>query len=285
MPSQDTHAWISSKFPELKNIEPLAQGGQKFVYSAQHSTEGDVVLKIIHPLQDPEVVRREILAVQQVGAARVPMILGVGQVGTPMGQCIWLREKRINGVPLRERLQSGPLTTVELFKFGTQILESLVEAEKAKIVHRDVKPENIMVDHGGDFWLLDFGISRHLTMTPITPPTLSFGKFTLGYAPPEQLRNIQIEIDARADLFALGVTFYECATGKQPFRDGAANEIEIVRRVENDLFPSLLLPCKASTSLADWLSALTQKRRDHRPANVCEALAWLREVVDAEQLS
>ena len=140
-----------------------------------------------------------------------------------------------------------------------------------------------MVDVSGDYWLLDFGISRHLAMSPLTPMTSPFGKFTLGYAPPEQLRNIQNEIDARADLFAFGVMFYECSTGRHPFRDGAANEFEMIRRVENDVLPTLQLPCKDANSLADLIRAITQKRRDHRPATVADALAWMQEIMDAQR--
>ena len=274
--------WIANAFPQLSNISPLAQGGQKLVFCADHPSDGDVVLKIIHPSQDPESVRREILAVQRIGSARVPRILDVGQISTPMGQSIWIREQRIIGTTLRQRLQNGPLTINELLELGVQTLEALAEAERNNIVHRDVKPENIMVDANGNYWLLDFGISRHLSMSPLTPQTLPFGKFTLGYAPPEQLRNVQSEIDCRADLFALGITFYEAATGRNPFRYGAANELEILRRVENDALPPLVLPCLAAGSLTDLIRAMTQKRRDHRPASVEEALIWMKEISDAQ---
>ena len=145
---------LVAPFPELSNIQALGQGGQKLVFSAHHASEGDVVLKIIHPSQDPEGVRREILAVQQITTIRVPRILAVGRVDTPIGSCIWIREQRIVGITLRERLQTGPLSVGELFRFGTQVLEALADAEKATIVHRDVKPENIMVDTNGDYWLL-----------------------------------------------------------------------------------------------------------------------------------
>jgi hypothetical protein len=84
MQNQNTFSWIDNLFPDLSNIQPLGQGGQKLVFSAKHSTEGDVVLKIIHPFQDPEGVRREILAVQQIAASRVPKVLAVGRVDTPM---------------------------------------------------------------------------------------------------------------------------------------------------------------------------------------------------------
>lgn len=275
--------WIARTFPDLSNINLLGQGGQKLVFSAMHPSDGDVVLKIIHPSQNLEGVRREILAVQRIGSARVPQILDVGQINTQMGPSVWIREQRIIGVSLRERLQQGTLTIDELLRLGVQTLEALAEAERASIVHRDVKPENIMVDVSGNYWLLDFGISRHLAMSPLTPMTSPFGKFTLGYAPPEQLRNIQNEIDARADLFAFGITFYECATGRHPFRDGAANEFEIIRRVENGVLLALQLPCKDANSLADLVSAITQKRRDHRPATVADALTWMREILNAQR--
>ena len=176
--------WIARAFPDLSNINLLAQGGQKIVFSAIHPSDGDVVLKIIHPSQNLEGVRREILAVQRIGSARVPQILEVGQINTQMGPSVWIREQRIIGVSLRERLQQGPLTIGELLRLGVQTLEALAEAERVSIVHRDVKPENIMVDVNGNYWLLDFGISRHLAMSPLTPMTSPFGKFTLGYAPP-----------------------------------------------------------------------------------------------------
>ena len=281
MQNLNTISWINSSFPDLTNVQLLGQGGQKLVFSAQHPSEGDVVLKLIHPSQDAEGVRREILAVQQIATVRVPPILAVGSVATPLGNHIWIREQRIIGMTLRERLRVGPLTITELLRFGKQVLEALVNAEEAQIVHRDVKPDNIMVDSNGDYWLLDFGISRHLRMTPITPAAHPFGKFTPGYAPPEQFRNVQNEIDARADLFAFGVTFYECATGRNPFQDGAANPLEVLRRVENDILPRLVLACQASDSLADLVSALTQRRRDHRPANVRQAQLWFLDVVDA----
>lgn len=199
-----------------------------------------------------------------------------------MGPSVWLLEQRILGVTLRERLQQGPLSLDELLRLAVQSLEVLAAAEQAGIVHRDVKPENIILDTQGNFWLLDFGISRHLAMSPLTPLTRPFGKFTLGYAPPEQIRNIQNEIDPRADLFALGVVFYESAIGRQPFIDGAVNELEVLRRVENEVLPPLHLPCKDSSSLADLLNAVLQKRRDHRPSTVAEALTWMQEIIDAQ---
>src|SRR5688572_8842283 len=88
----------------------------------------------------------------------------------------------------------------------------------------------------GDYWLLDFGIARHLDLSSLTP-TLASGVGTLGYAPPEQYRNWKSDIDSRADLFAVGVTGFEAATGVHPFRDGAKSGAEVIDRIENRLHP------------------------------------------------
>jgi eukaryotic-like serine/threonine-protein kinase len=276
--------WVPAAFPQLQGITNLAQGGQKFVFAATHPSDGDVVLKIIQPTQPSETVRREILAVNTVQSPRVPRILEAGLVPTPMGQCIWIREQRILGVSLRERLRQGPLSAAEILKLTHNVLEALEQAEKVKIVHRDVKPDNIMVDGNGDYWLLDFGIARHLSMTPLTATASPWGKFTPGYAPVEQFRNFQKDINSQADLFALGITIYECATGKNPFVDGAANALEVLRRVENTALAPLSLPIKASDSFKDLLSSMTQKKRAHRPASIADALTWIQDIIKAETI-
>jgi serine/threonine-protein kinase len=82
----------------------------------------------------------------------------------------------------------------------------VVAAEAVSIVHRDVKPANIIVDPQGEFWLIDFGVARHLDLDSLTATAAPGGCGTIGYAPAEQCRNDKPDIDARADLFALGVT-------------------------------------------------------------------------------
>jgi serine/threonine protein kinase len=279
-----TAAWLGSQFPELSHIEPLSQGGQKQVFSATHETDGEIVLKLMHPQQDIARTTRELIAVGQVQSARVPAILDQGTVQSPIGDCFWFREQRIPGQTVRAALGNGSFTTRRLFRLGLQTLETLVAAEQANIVHRDVKPENIIVDPSEDFWLIDFGVARHLGLESLTATANVFGHVTWGYAPPEQCRNIKQEIDARADLFALGVTLYECATGMNPFRDGASSVLEVLRRVESEPLPRLSLSCSTASDLADFVQAITQKRRDHRPATAKEAFEWMKEICEAEQI-
>jgi Serine/threonine protein kinase len=254
------------------------------VLSVSHPTDGENVLKIIDPSSAPERIDREILASQVVQSPRVPRLLETGTVDLPFGECVWIREQKISGTSLRTHLSlNGPLAPSGTLQLTQQALEALADAEKVKIVHRDVKPENIMFDQEGNFWLLDFGIARHLAMPALTQ-TGAAVQCTPGYAPPEQFQNLRDEIDARSDLFALGVTIYEAATGKHPFRDGATSPPEIFHRTVIQAVPPLVLPLQQSESFRDLIGALVGKRRDLRPRTVAEALEWVNEIIAAESL-
>lgn len=275
--------WLSTQFPTLTNLQPLSQGGQKLVFSATHTSEGEVVLKLIQPTQSAERTNREPLAVTQLNAPRVPRILEQGTLPTQVGNCLWFLEQRIIGQPLDEVLKRAALDPTCLLRLALHITETLLVAEQVSIVHRDVKPKNIIMSTTGDFWLIDFGLARHLTLDSLTATASPWGLFTIGYAPPEQYRNFKQDIDSRADLFALGVTLYEAATGSNPYTSGARDGLEIVRRIETPNFlPRLNLPLKSAGQFADLVQALTQRRRDHRPATVQEVFDWIGEICKAE---
>ncbi|MGO9262629.1 MAG: serine/threonine-protein kinase [Bryobacteraceae bacterium] len=279
-------AWLVATFPDLSDFQPLGQGGQKLVMRATHKTEGIVVLKLIHPRTDIETVRREILAVQQVRSPRVPRILEHGNATTHLGPCVWLREEFIDGETVRQMLARGPLLPASVLRLGLHVMEALEKAEAAQIVHRDVKPDNVMCDRKGAFWLLDFGIARHLDLSSLTATGLPFGKMTLGYAPPEQCRNVKTAIDSRADLFALGVTLHECGTGRNGFFEPPPrDQIELLKRVERFVLAPLELPLKEKASFRDLVQSMTQKGRGHRPRNVRDALQWIREICSREGVS
>lgn len=277
-------AWLAQSFPGLSNLTSLGSGGQKTVYAADHAVDGDVVLKLIKPTQSVETIDREILAVQSVHSPRVPQILEKGVVASQLGDLVWLREQRVAGVTVRERLRSGRLSEPDTLKLGLHMLQALSKAESVGIVHRDVKPDNIMVDAAGDFWLLDFGLARHLSLDSLTTSAAAFGKFTAGYAPTEQFRNDKPSIDGRADLFGLGVTMYECFTGGNPFWTGARDQLEVLRRVERVTLPRLRLSLSSASDVADLVAAMTQKRRDQRPRDIGYALAWIESICLAEDI-
>jgi eukaryotic-like serine/threonine-protein kinase len=268
--------WLSSRFPDLTALTAIGTGGQKTVFSALHSTEGPVVLKIIHPHQDAVTTQREILAVTSVNSPRVPQIYDYGSIDTPTGPYVWIRERHVEGSSLRDVITCSPLRLADSLRLTRQILEAIVSAEQASIIHRDIKPDNIIVDPNGNFWLIDFGIARHLTLTSLTATANFFGKLTLGYAPVEQMRNFKNEIDSRSDLFALGITVIEAHTGIHPFMiPPPANALEVIKRVESDALQVNFGSDDQAVSFAQLISAMTRKRRDLRPRKAEEALCWL----------
>lgn len=270
-----TEVWLQQAFPGLGNFEKIGEGGQKWVIGASHPVDGDVVLKLIKPGMDLDRVRREILAVRQANSNRVPSILDTGIAkGSPVGDLVWMREQRIRGRSLRELITAGTMLPQAVLKIGIQVLEALLDVGRVRIIHRDIKPDNIMIDLHGDAWLLDFGIARHLDLNSLTATAALGGPCTIGYAPPEQYRNLKGDITEAADLFALAVTLVECLSGKHPYRDGARDVPEVIRRIEGAPLPMPNIPQDTERKFRDLLASMGQRRVDCRPQSVAEALEW-----------
>lgn len=278
--SQIDLGWLALQFPDLRDLQTLPVGGQKQVFSAKHAKDGDVVLKIMHPGSDPVRTEREIAAASKVRAPRMPAIFQHGQIRDKAGSYVWFREKRILGEPLNRRINTRLLTPPELLCLALHVAETLVAAEDVNIVHRDVKPANIIMDPSDGFWLIDFGFARHLDLDSITATAAPWGPGTIGYAPIEQCRNVKPEIDARADVFALGVTIYEAATGTNPHRDGARNDLERINRVAKVALPRLKDPI--SSEFADLVTTLAQPNCVHRVQTAREAYEWIKDICDQE---
>ena len=277
--------WVGANLPGLTDIHYLSRGGQKQVFSARHSDDGAVVIKIMHANSEIERIERELIAVRRINSGRVPLIFDGGRIASSFGALFWFREQLVPGSTVRDLLSSGPLGPLPLLRLALHVSEALVAAEAAHIVHRDVKPENIIQDINGDFWLIDFGIARHLDLDSLTATVSFFGNMTFGYAPIEQFRNFKRAIDSRADLFALGVTLHECATGSNFFRHGAGDYLEIIRRLEKNTLPRVLLPISSDIDFADLVACLTQREKVHRPQTALEAHEWIRDICSREAVA
>ncbi|HYP29373.1 MAG TPA: serine/threonine-protein kinase [Blastocatellia bacterium] len=276
--------WLAQVFPTISSLQPIGRGGQKIVFSGNHNRDGKVVLKLFHIFVDPERAIREVQAVQDIGSARVPKILEVGTTNAPFGDVMWVREQYVPGEDLRNILSRGKLKRNAILLLALQVLEVLAAAEKAGITHRDVKPENIRVDQNGNCWLLDFGIARHLRKESLTATADTFGLGTPGYAPPEQFRNRKPDIDARSDLFALGVTLYECAEGNNPFISEARDVGEVLRRVETVPLPPISRNIEETGAFRDLVLAMTRTKLDHRLPTAAEGYLWIKEICSKEAL-
>lgn len=249
------------------------------MFRAKHESHGAVVLKLFHPNADVERARREILAVQQIVCDRIPKVLDAGIVRLPIGDLIWLIEVFVDARSLRHWLRlDTALGDVTILTLAKGILEALAAAEAASIVHRDVKPENILMHGDGTSCLVDFGLSRHLNLDSVTPSGNFIGACTPGYAPPEQFRNLKGEIDSRTDLFGLGITLYECVERRNPYLDGVRDQLEIFRRVETSPLPRLSRSLGRGSDFSDLILAMTRIRRDHRPRTAKDALDWIESI-------
>jgi|SRR5665213_443241 len=279
-PGPHDDAFLGSRFSQLANFQFIATGGQKSVYRARNQNNESIALKIFNPGADAARFQREIDAVRGIQNDRVPRIYDFGVLSPADGGFLWLVEEWIDGESLRSKIEAHSVTDSLILQMGLDLLSVLADAEALNIVHRDVKPENILVKNVDQTCALtDFGISRHLDLSTLTQGP--GGLYTCGYSPPEQFRNMTASIDARVDLFALGVTLYECVEGVNPFRDGAASAPEILLRVENTRLPTIVRQIDASGEFSQLVEAMTRTRRTHRIGSASAAYVWMQEIAAA----
>ena len=253
----------------------VAKGGQKNVYSAIHPKHGRVAVKVFVPDTDVDRAEREVQAVRAIQCDTTPRIYETFVLETSSGARLALTEQWIDGASLRDVLGArGALEPKFVLQLAQQVSGALVEAERLKIVHRDIKPENILVAPAGDCFLLDFGIARHLQKTALTATGQGNGLYTPGYAPPEQFLNIRSDIDSRADVFALGVTLFECVEGVNPFRTDAKDVGEVLRRVQGVALDRIARPLGDGGDLAGLIFAMTRPALRHRLRSMAEVHDW-----------
>ncbi len=265
-------SWIKSKFPESEKIRHLSSGGQKEVFRCHHQKYGDVVIKIIKPSEDEfERTLREIKVAEIIKSNNVPGIFKTN-IEETQSPPIWIIEEYISGKTLRELLKEGKKFSLsEVVDFIDTLLKISIETEKHRIVHRDIKPDNIILDTKGKYWLLDFGIARHLELNSLTSTNQGLGLFTVGYAAPEQFRNIKRDISVRADLFSIGVVAMELFTGKNPFVKNARSIIDVLHNTETYILPTLTIKGDTQYELAAFINVLGDKRLSRRPSSAKEA--------------
>lgn len=270
---------IMHQFPNLNNLTLIKAGGQKTVYSADSSEYGSVVLKL---MKAGSRIDREIAIVRDHGFSGVPKIYETGDLnGTPEFSK-YIIEQRVEGLDLKVRLQTAAsgLPAKFVFEMMRAILTTICELETAKIVHRDIKPDNIVVDNAGRFWLLDFGIARDVNDVSLTQTNALHGPCTPGYGAPEQVFNFKTQIDSRADLYSLGVTAYELLTGENPFHRGVDNPIGAMVQSVTMSADTLEIKEDPSGQLAQFIKMLMNKNKTFRPPTAKIALEYFEKIVE-----
>ena len=205
-------------------LELVGVGGMGMVYRAEDEQLGlTVAVKVLRTdlAQDDQRLERfkqELILARQVSHPNVVRIHDLGRDG----DLVFLTMDFVAGRSLAEILaEQGHLDPERALGFARQIAAALAAAHEAGVVHRDLKPANVLVDDSGRAAISDFGVARSLAGPGPTRPGAVVG--TLDYLSPEQARGD--EVDGRADLYALGILFYEMLTGELPFAGGSAAEI------------------------------------------------------------
>ena len=258
-------------------VDRVARGGMATVYKAHdRRLERSVALKLMHPhLADSadfvSRFRREARA-----AARLsnPGVVAVYDQGSLDGVAYLVMEL-VEGPNLRDLIASGPLSVKEALGLTAQVLRPLGAAHRAGLVHRDVKPENVLLPADGSVAkVADFGLARAITEAAQTTTGNVLG--TVAYLAPELIT--AGDSSPRADVFSVGVILYELLTGEQPF--AADTPIQIAfRNVHEDVPPVSALVPEMPAAVDELVADMTRREPQERLADADEALARLRGVV------
>jgi len=237
----------------------LGRGGMSNVYLAlDEKLDREVALKILPPREDgaDERLRQEARA---LAALNHPNIVTIYAVEEAEGQPFLVME-RIRGASLETRLKSGGLAAGAFFAIALPLTEAVAAAHERGILHRDLKPANVMMTTEGRLKVLDFGLAERKAAAGKSRPTDSDVAIagTLHYLAPEVIENK--ELDARADVFSLGVLLHELATGSRPFRGDRVTTLMLA------ILRNRRTPARFEASLPPALPALIDRCLAAEPA-------------------
>ncbi|HEV3118201.1 MAG TPA: serine/threonine-protein kinase, partial [Gemmataceae bacterium] len=240
-------AELAPFFPQLEILELLGQGGMGAVYKARQAKLGRLVALKILPSEagrDPAFAERFNREARALAHLNHPNVVGVHDFGEA-GDLFYFIMEFVDGVNLRQVLQRGQMQPADAVRIIPQVCDALQYAHDEGVVHRDIKPENILLDKRGRVKIADFGLAKLLGQG--TPSyTLTGSRQVMGtphYMAPEQMEKPST-VDHRADIYSLGVVFYEMLTGELPLGrfalpsekapvDGRLDEI-VLRTLEKD---------------------------------------------------
>lgn len=286
--SSDGEPAIGRQIGPFRLVRTIGEGGMGVVFEAEDlRLRRRVALKILPPAltADPARRRRLLREARSGSAAKHPSIAAVFEVGEADG-AVYLAMELVRGETLRALLsrKGGSLPVEEAIGLVASAARGLAKAHEAGVVHRDLKPENIMISEDGTIKILDFGLAKmrapetreELEIAPTITDTVTMeGRVVLGtpsYMAPEQAKGRAV--DARADIFSLGVMLYELLAGRRPFRGETA--MEIIISVDRDDPPAASSVNTTVPAAVDAiLSRCLAKRPDSRYSSVDELASAL----------
>lgn len=251
-------------------IEKIGAGGMSIVYKARcNKLQRYVAIKLLREefISDEQFVKRFRIEAQAAASLSHPNIVNVYDVGNE-GDIHYIVMEYIKGNTLKQWIQEkGMFSSEQVLKIAIPIAEALQHAHKHHIVHRDIKPQNILVTDEGTVKVTDFGIARATTTSTVTATGNAIG--SVHYFSPEQARGGYV--DEKSDVYSLGITMYEMATNTLPFQAESPVSVALQHINEDLPIPSTLNP-NISKSLEGIIVKSTQKRPELRYQTALEML-------------
>jgi serine/threonine protein kinase len=258
----------------------LGSGGMGIVYEAEDvRLPRKVALKFLpeESADDPDAERRFQREADTIAQLNHPNICTIYEIDRFEGRA-FIAMECVEGINLKTYMSRHQLTTAAVVEIALQIAAALGSAHAKGIVHRDIKPGNIVVSSEGQVKVLDFGLARRF-MTPDTHELGPEGSTipgrpmgTANYMAPERI--LQLPLDPRSDLFSLGVVIFEMATGRLPFA-GASPSETVSNVLEKDPVPLTSLSPQHPKSLEQLVQRLLAKKAGNRYPNAGELSAAL----------
>jgi eukaryotic-like serine/threonine-protein kinase len=262
----------------------IAAGGMSTVYKAFDETlERDVAVKLMHrevaaDSDELERFRREARSVARLSHPHIVGVIDTGDDGDPTHPRPYIVFEYVEGETLKERIRrNGRLPITESIAYAIEIARALGLAHSQHIVHRDVKPQNVLIDKEGSAKVTDFGIARTLEEDGLTADGRVLG--TTDYVSPEQA--LGRRVTGQSDLYSLGVVLYEMLTGEVPF-SGESQVAVAMKHVREELPDVQVKRPEVSAALAAVVETATAKRESERYADDAEMIADLEDVLELE---
>src|SRR5262245_51890314 len=277
---------IGERLGPYRILSPIGAGGMGEVYLAQDTRLGRRVALKLLPARfttDTDRVRRFAWEARAASALNHPNIITIYDIGNISG-AHFIATEFIEGQTLRQRMATGGLTFLTSVELAIQIASALDSAHEAGIIHRDIKPENVMVRPDGLVKVLDFGlaklterqtntIDRQASTDVGTETEAGAVMGTARYMSPEQARGLKV--DARTDIFSLGVTLYEMVAGHAPFTGPSACDV-IAALLEHEPVPLTRHSPEAPAELERIVSKALRKDREERYQTTNDLLVELK---------
>ncbi|MCG3136136.1 MAG: Serine/threonine-protein kinase PknD [Planctomycetes bacterium] len=236
---------VAAAFPDMELLGLIGRGGMGTVFRARQKSLGRVVaLKVLAPdaARTPGFTERFRREAQALAMLAHPHIVAIHEFGEREGLCFLVME-HVEGTDVRAAIRSGRLGPADVLRIVPQICDALSFAHARGVVHRDIKPENVLIDSAGNVKVADFGLAKIVAPGDAHAADLTATGQVMGtahYMAPEQWER-PASVDHRADIYSLGVVFYEMLTGELPVGrfDAPSRKVQVDVRVDEVVLRSL----------------------------------------------